>query len=83
MVAKWTMPVYVGSTFPFSSTAVTVTENGSPAVGVIVEAVIASFAVAASACIVGSRAQTTAVRSAAVMGRLNEATVTVSKEQAH
>src|SRR5437762_2352500 len=83
LVAKWTIPVYVGSTFPFASTAVTVSENGSPAVGVIVEAVITSFAVAASACMVGSRPQTRTVRIAAAMGRLNGATMAISKHQAY
>jgi hypothetical protein len=49
LVAKWTVPAYAGSVAPFTSSAVTVTENGVPAVGVAVEVVTERLAVAARA----------------------------------
>src|SRR5207249_10000341 len=71
LVAKWTVPVYVGSTFPIASTALTVSESGSPAVGVVVEAVMTSFAVAASAWTVGIKTEIKAMRITGSIDRLS------------
>src|SRR5438477_12952925 len=83
LVAKCTIPVYVGSTLPLSSTAVTVSENGSPAVGVIVEAVMTSFVVAACAWTVGINAETKAMRITGSIDRLSARAMADIEHQRH
>src|SRR6266550_3530248 len=83
LVAKWTMPVYVGSTFPFSSTAFTVSENGTPAVGVIVDAVMTRFAIAALACALSIEVETKATRITASIDRLNAHAMADIEHQRH